>query len=374
MKLIQNASTGCSCLIVLLLAAATSANTDVWFTNASGNFNDGANWSSGVPGIGDNVIFGLGSGATLTVTFPGQPIFQGTKNYASGGASFGSSNITFAPSAQIFFGASTYSVPSIAMGGAPESPAILNTTLQFLSTGTATIGLGSNSPGTLNVNRGTFSVLDSTADYELIVGNDGSGSALNVSGGAQVNLTGTEGNAVIGKSAGVTGTVNVSGAGSAWSNEANDTAAPLAVGGFGNGGLNITAGGQVNDFDAQIARETGSSGAATVSGAGSTWNNRGTLTVGGDGTGMLSVSAGGQVSDDSLVVAGASNGTLTISSGGLVRDNSSVVGSASTAAGTVNVTGVGSKWTQTSDLAVGGTSTVNSAAPPVRCTLRSAAR
>jgi T5SS/PEP-CTERM-associated repeat protein len=359
MKFIQHTSNCCACLIVLLLSAATPASTDVWFTNASGNYSDGANWSIGVPGISDNAIYGVGSGATFTVTFPGQPIFQGTKNYASGGASFGPSNITFAPSTQIFLGPSTYTVPSIVIGGTLASPAILNTTLQGLSTGTATIGLGANSPATLNVNAGTFSVTSSASDYELIVGNDASGSALNVTGGAQVSLTGAEGNAVIGKSAGVTGTANVSGAGTAWSSAANDAAAPLAVGGFGNGALNITGGGAVNDFAADIARETGSNGSVTVGGAGSIWSNRGPLVVGSGGTGLLTVSSGAQVSDDSLVVGDSGNGTLTISGGGVVRDGSALVGSAPTATGTVNVNGGGSKWTQVSDLTVGGIVTSN---------------
>jgi T5SS/PEP-CTERM-associated repeat protein len=225
------------------MAAAASANTDVWFTNASGSYGDGANWSIGVPGGSDNVIFGVGNGATFTVTFPGQPIIQGTKNYASGGASVGPGNISFAPSSSFFLGPSTYTVPSIGIGGTLASPAILNTTLQTLSTTTADIGLGSNSPATLNVNSGTFQVTGSGADYDLIVGDNGSGSMLNVSGGAQVSVSGAEGNAVLGASAGVTGTVNVSDMGSAWNNASNDAAASLDIGGLGSGFLNIMGGG-----------------------------------------------------------------------------------------------------------------------------------
>jgi hypothetical protein len=178
-------------LILIFVVAPlglASANTDVWVNNVSGSFSDPNNWSAGVPGPADNVIFGLGSGAAFIVAFPGQPIVLGTKNYTSGSASLGSSIITFAQSAQLNLGPSTYTVPALATGGTAAAPSILNTLLLTLSTGTASIGLGSNSPGTMNVNGGTFQVTGSTSDYELIVGNSGSDSALNVNAGAQVSL------------------------------------------------------------------------------------------------------------------------------------------------------------------------------------------
>jgi T5SS/PEP-CTERM-associated repeat protein len=164
---------------------------------------------------------------------------------------------------------------------------------------------------------------------------------------------------VIGNNTGVSGTATVTGAGATWTNASNDVAAPLAIGGSGNGTLNILAGGQLSDFSASIARETGSTGAALVSGAGSLWTNRGTLTVGDGGTGTLNVSGGAQLNDDTLIVGGFVNGMLTISSAGKVDDRTSFIGSGPTSTGSVTVTGAGSKWTQTGNLTIGGVGVIN---------------
>jgi T5SS/PEP-CTERM-associated repeat protein len=359
MKLDYRSLKYCAPLVAVSCIAAASANTDVWTTNASGSYSDSANWSGGVPGVSDDVFFNRGGGISYVVTFPGQSILQGTKNYVTGTAAIGPNVVTFAQSLSPIFGPSTFAVSSLVMGAPPTTPSILNSSLQTLSTATASVGLGSGSPGTLNVNAGTFQVSGSTADYELVVGNGGSGSTMNVSSGAQINLTGALGNAVIGKNAGVTGTANVHGSGATWTNQSNDASAPLAVGGFGSGFLNITSGGQVSDFDADVASEVGSTGTVTVDGAGSTWTNRSELIVGASGTGTLSVSNGGQVSNDILTVGGLGAGTLTISNGGIVNDGSSFDGGSPGSTGTVNVTGVGSKWTQTLNLRVGGGVTLN---------------
>lgn len=325
----------CALLVVINGAASVLAATDVWITSGSGSYSDGANWSLGVPGASDNVIFSQ-AGVTYTVTFPGQAVVLGTKNYASSGAAIGSNTVTFAQSTSPFFAGSTYTVPSLSVGGPSGAPAILNTSLQTLFAGTALIGLGASQPGTVNVTGGAMNVTGSSADYELVVGNDGSGSVLRVQAGAQLNVNGASGNAVLGKSAGVLGTVNITGTGSIWNNTSDDDMAPLAIGGFGTGTLNITSGGQVNDFAAFIAKEAGSTGSVSVDGAGSTWTNRGTLLVGDGGL-----------------------GSLTISNGGHVNDDSSVVGSTPGATGTVTVTGAGAKWTQAHDLRLGSNFTSN---------------
>ena len=184
----------------------------------------------------------------------------------------------------------------------------------------------------------------------MIVGGDATGT-LTVN--SVMNLTGAQGNAVLGKLAGVTGTVNVTGNGATWSNAAGNTNSPLAVGGFGTGFLNITLGGKVDDFDAIIAREAGSHGTATVSGTGSIWTNLGTTRVGGAGIGTLNVSAGGAVINTLLIVGSASSGTMTISAGGQVFDIDSIVGELPAGSGTVNVMGAGSKWNQSNDLRLG---------------------
>lgn len=326
------------CVLNLLFAAISTASaaTDAWISNVSGNFTDGANWGSGIPGATDNLVFNRGSGVTYTVTFPGQPIAFGAKNYATGSVAVAANNVTFAPSSGFIFGPSFYTVPAITIGDLPATPSILNTTLQSLAAATATIGLGSGSPGTLNVNGGSTSVTGSTSDYELVIGNNGSGSVLKVAAGAQLNVNGALGNAVIGENAGVTGTATVAGANASWSNASNDSTAPLTIGGLGTGVLNVTTGGHLDDFDADIAGAAGSTGTAFVDGVGSNWTNRGTLYVG-----------------------NLSSGSLTISNGGQVTDNASVIAANPSATGSVTVTGTDAKWTQASTLRLGSNSSSN---------------
>ena len=124
-----------------------------------------------------------------------------------------------------------------------------------------------------------------------------------------------------------TGTVNVTGAGSIWTN--SDT---MDIGSRGIGTLNISGGGSVTSTSSVIGRFAGSNGTASIDGAGSTWNNSVLLSVENVGTGTLTIEAGGQVS----------------STTGLVGGNLSGSGTA-----TATVTGTGSNWTIAENLAVG---------------------
>ncbi|MDR2196194.1 MAG: hypothetical protein LBE50_06410, partial [Gallionellaceae bacterium] len=156
---------------------------------------------------------------------------------------------------------------------------------------------------------------------DILVGNAGVG-VLNISGGGIVvnNFIGT-----IGNLAGSSGTVNVNGAGSAWTN-----ANALAVGGSGTGVLHIENGGSVSSVIGAIGDDTFSSGAVTVDGAGSHWTNTDSLTVGNGGAGTLEVSNGGAVSSAFAYIG---------------------LGSSSTSAATID--GAGSTWTNSDDLYVG---------------------
>jgi T5SS/PEP-CTERM-associated repeat protein len=244
----------CAPLLALGIVSTASANSDFWNTNSSGSFTDASNWSGGVPAAGDQVFLNRGGGVTYTVTFPGQPIPFGPKNYASDEVSIGSNNVTFAQSSPPpFLSPSIYTVSTLVMGAPPADPSILNTSLADFSTTTAILGLGTGSPATLNIIAHTFQVTGSTADFEFSVGNDSNGT-VTVANGSLMSVSGTSGNAVLGKNANVTGTVNVAGAGSTWDNSSDDATAPLAVGGLGAGFLNMTLGGQADDFDASVAR------------------------------------------------------------------------------------------------------------------------
>jgi T5SS/PEP-CTERM-associated repeat protein len=142
------------------------------------------------------------------------------------------------------------------------------------------------------------------ASGNLLIGGFGSG-ALNITnGGAVSNLLG-----VIGASSGSTGAVTVDGAGSTWTNSDN-----LFVGGAGSGTLNIINGGAVSNGIGEIAFQLGSTGTVTVDGIGSTWTNSGDLFVGSGGTATLSIANGGTVSavGTSLADQAGSTGTLNI--------------------------------------------------------------
>ncbi len=90
-----------------------------------------------------------------------------------------------------------------------------------------------------------------------------------------------------------TSVATVTGAGSTW----NNTSA-LIVGDYGTGTLNIEDGGTVNSSYGLLGYHNGSQGTATVKGQGSSWNVSGRLTVGDSGIGTLNIEDGGLVKVD----------------------------------------------------------------------------
>ncbi len=121
-----------------------------------------------------------------------------------------------------------------------------------------------------------------TATTVAIVGETESGSLL-IEGGSTVESQ----SASLGYESGVTGAATVSGAGSAWNNSGS-----ISVGRFGVGQLRIEDGATASNGTANIG---GSIGEATVTGAGSTWQTTGSLNIGRSGVGTLSVEDGASV-------------------------------------------------------------------------------
>ena len=155
----------------------------------------------------------------------------------------------------------------------------------------------------------------------------------------------------------------------------------LGAGWNGNGSLTIRGGIAVTCTDGYLGYNSGSSGTATVNGAGSTWSIIAGLTVGNSGTGKLSITNGATVNCDSAdgageadlgfnpgssgtaVVDGAGSslnttklyvgsfynssgtGTLVITNGGAVSTESAgCLGGNRGSLGTVSVDGAGSTW------------------------------
>ena len=234
----------------------------------------------------------------------------------------------------------------------------------------ATIGSGTGSSGSVTVSGSSSQWYNQ--NY-LTVGQAGSGS-LNIQGGGNV----TTGQAVAANNAGSVGSITVGGAGSVLVNTSTDYA--MLVGLDGSGTLTVQSGGLVTNHDAYLGVNAGSNGSAKVTGAGSLWSNSGDLFVGESGTGALLIEASGQVTDadasiganagsfgtakvtgadstwntDNLLAVGDSGtGSLTIEAAGVVHDTFGVVGNSNTGVGSVTVNGAGSAWTNSSNLFVG---------------------
>lgn len=160
---------------------------------------------------------------------------------------------------------------------------------------------------------------------------DGGSTLDNSEGSTYVATYGSEtvfyGSGYIGLNTGSTGEATVFGAGSQWNNEKR-----LYVGYAGTGTLNIEQGGLLtNGWTGYVAGLSGSQGTATVTGANSSWQNAGQFYVGMNGVGVLDIEAGGSV---------------TNTNGG--------IGYGSTGNGTVNVSGADSSWVSSGDMFVAG--------------------
>ena len=169
--------------------------------------------------------------------------------------------------------------------------------------------------GVLGPSVGTATVDDAslTIGSTVIVGNSGKGD-LTLRNGAVM----TSGDGLIGAEIGGTGAVTVDGAGSNWNNGGF-----LSVGNQGTGALTISNGGAVNTADgAFIGGFAGASGGATIDGAGSTWSVGGFFDIGTNGTGALSLRNGGTLNTATTTAIGFQTGS----------------------SGTVIVDGAGSNW------------------------------
>lgn len=163
---------------------------------------------------------------------------------------------------------------------------------------------------------GTLTVINNSGADALVL--NGPGSALVVSGGAQVNNTTLR---VAQYTAGQTSSVTVSGAGSSLINTADTT-----IGGAGNGLLHINNGGSVTvgtsgTILTWVGNAAGSHGAINVTGAGSSFHSAYAIVLGASGTGEMTIADGAAVTVNSVktVVIGngvGSSGRLTIGAGG----------------------------------------------------------
>ena len=310
-----------------LVARATSYS---WDGSSGTQFTNSNNWTpAGIPGAADTTTFRLGAVPVYPVW-----LFQGLFDPIDVTVDrmiVGTNTASFAGGVLTVDSTNTTETGrGLIIGQTASDVAVVNSGLQGLSTVYATLGSAAGSSGTLNVSAGSFNVTGLTPTYDLIVGLFGSG-AINVSGGHQVNVSDAT---VLGLYSGSSGTATVSGAGTTWDNSGGI----VYVGGAGSGAIDVTGGGQLTAERVTIANETGSSGDVNVTGPSSTLTSSGPqIAVGYRGTGSLDITAGGSVTGKA----------------GYVGYGTSLDGPSSTGVGTALVDGADSNWTNANQLFVG---------------------
>jgi T5SS/PEP-CTERM-associated repeat protein/autotransporter-associated beta strand protein len=297
--------------------------------------NAGSTGSVTVTGVGStwnnsyDLYVGKSGNGSLTVSNGG--LVTAKTLYASLGDLFGDGAITTKGAlldADLVFDSSQGAQPTIHFG--------TNGSLNLNVDGSAAMGVGYKANGTLRIADG-LTVISSIAylgynessvglatvsgkgsrwtnNSYFYVGSSGMG-ILNVKEGGQV--TSNTYTTYVGYNPTSNGTIAVNGIGSVWTNN------NLVVGYYGNGTLNIEAGGQVISNYNSVGTQPGAVGTVTVTGAGSKWINNFTndLQVGVSGSGTLNIESGGLVMTLSMILANSakSSGMCNISDGGVLQ-------------------------------------------------------
>lgn len=286
-----------------VIGSGGSTNATVNISGAGSKWVNNSTLYVGATGNGALVIGG-GGNVTSAATFIGR---QGTSNstvtVSGGGSQLQAGNLTIGGDAGSGSGGGQGRLS--VTGGA-------NATASSVELG-VTVG----SRGALLIDNGNM-----TASGRASIGNTGHGN-LTITGGGTL----TDAGALVGHNSGSTGTANVSGVGSQWTNNG-----VLYVGNVGNGALNVSAGGKVTSTDGYVATESGSFSNAVIDGAGSAWVNSGDFFVGHNN---------------------GANGSVRITNGGSISDVQGILGDLAGASGNMTVTGSGSTWSSTSDVNVG---------------------
>lgn len=246
-----------------------------------------------------------------------------------------------------------------------------NGTLNITSGGSvasyhALIGNAAGSSGTVNVD-GAGSLLDLAS---MGVGGDTGNATLNISNGGTVSVRDLT--SIDSYTAGASAIVNVDGVGSSLisgiinvgnlyadgesrlniSNGGSVSASEFASESLSTGGLTISNAGLLNTDRAYFSYYWSSNATATVSGAGSVWNNASDLFLGGTGYGELTLEDGATVNTSAIYLGGGSSATVDIRSGATLNADAVAFGSGSVVsdAGALNIDSGGSLNTDTMTL------------------------
>jgi T5SS/PEP-CTERM-associated repeat protein/autotransporter-associated beta strand protein len=291
----------------------TGANTYAGTTSVSnGTLQIGAGGASGSLGPGNvsdtaNLTFDLANSYTYGGVISG----SGTLGQIGNGTTNLTGSNTYSGNTTVSAGTLNLGVTGAALKGNEVIVGVSgagNLTVsaggKVTNNGDSYLGLNAGSNGTVTV-TGTNSKWNNGGT--LFIGENGMGNLMVSAGG---NVTSVYG--IVGDNTTANGMVTVTGANSKW-NLQNTT---LYVGEGGNGTVNITSGGNVSSEVGEVGYMAGSNGAVTVDGANSTWNLENSfLFIGDTGNGTLTVSNGGQVLGDVAELARepGSTGTVTVS-------------------------------------------------------------
>lgn len=220
----------------------------------------------------------------------------------------------------------TYYPPYLSSGAAKVSFLDVDYSGQLIISGGASLedkegDVGYSGYGTVDLSGAGTKWTNSVA---LFVAGSGLG-YVNISSGAMVTSAST----VLGDLSGGQGLVSIAGANSVF-----HTTDGLFVGDAGYGSLSISSGGAAASGYAYVGNLAGSTGSVSVTGTDSYWISGATV-VGDEGTGMLLISDGGVVSNNAVEGIQAS------------------AGYASTGTGTITITGPGSAYYVSGELMVG---------------------
>jgi outer membrane autotransporter protein len=317
-----------------------------------------------------HLMIGLAGHGTLNVEDGGQV----SNDFASIGeqaGSFGLARIT---------GGSTWKTSALWVGQRGQGELIVDGGSKVSSALPGFIGAEAGSEGIATVSGpgSSWSMTASGNDGRFEIAGSGTGTLNILNGGSVVSSKG-----LIGVSEGSKGAVKVSGEGSSWTNRDPQDASKLGslfIGSSGTGTLLIEDGGQVSNDGGFVGYTRYGSGAVTVTGQGSLWNNASHLFVGGQGKARLDIRDGGSVTNlngflgsdvgnrgdasvsglgstwtnqGDLVVGSQGEGFLDIENGGKVTNVTGYVGRDTTGKGAVRVSGPGSAWENGLDFSVG---------------------
>ncbi len=263
---------------------------------------------------------------------------------------------------------STWSVSGLLVGGQGTGTVNINAggLLTHNNCSTVTLGGGSNAVGSVNVSGAGAHWAN--GGCAIIAGDPGTGN-LTVSNGGLVD--GVLDLQLANTFATSHGHLIITGAGS------QVTTNGLEIGEFGVGTVDISAGGHLTDQTGIIGDIAGSSGTADIDGAGSVWTNTFAVNVGKNGAGSLDITNGGVVTSVSGGVGGSTTGSLFISgagsrwtmtqgltvggqstislqTGALLSDSFASVAAGNGNHASVIIDGAGTTWTNAGSLSGGG--------------------